>query len=160
MRWLLTGVLVALLSSSCTALLLQPGGRRHAGPRRVDAPRAALFKRRELEVGARWEGLILKITDFGFFVRMGHEQHTGLVHIKTLVEERLARDTVADFIESNVGPEGSQVSVEVLSLEYRGQKQTSLKLLEVVKQQKMEELVFAPGPRRQQGGYDVGDDEE
>ena len=155
-------LLVALLSSFSTALLLQPGVIRHAAApsQRVTPPHAALFKRRELAVGDKWDGLILKISDFGFFVRMGHEQHTGLVHIKTLVEERLARDTVASWLEENIGPVGSQVSVEILSLEYRGQKQTSLKLLEVVKQQRMEELVFAPGPRRQQGGYDVEDEEE
>ena len=125
---------------------------------RLGHPCAAMFEKRELEVGSRWEGLISKITDYGFFVKMGHEQHMGLVHIRTLSEERLPRETIEDWVEESVGPIGSKVQVEVLRLEFKGTKRTSLRLLDVIQRQHMEDLVFAPGPGRQRGGY--GSDEE
>ena len=119
----------------------------------------ALFAREELASGDVWTGLVFKLTDYGAFVKLGHEQHIGLVHVKTLSEERLPRESVVGFLEEVVGPVGSKVSCEVLSLEHRGQKQVSLKLLEVVKQQHMEDLVFAPGPRRlRRNGVDAMDE--
>ena len=127
---------------------------------RAPPPRAVLFEQRQLEVGEMSEGIIAKITDYGFFVRMGHQQHMGLVHIKQLVNERLERETIPDYIQEEVGPEGSKVLVEVQSLEYRGRKQTSLRLLDVISRQRMEDLVFAPGPRRVDGGFDDDVEEE
>ena len=55
-----------------------------------------------------------------------------------------------------------RVTCEVISLEYRGRKQVShLRLLEVVKQQRMEDLVFSPGPRRLgRNGVDAQGDAE
>ena len=114
-------------------------------------PCAALHARRDLKVGQEWEGLISKITDYGFFCKLGHEGHLGLVHIRTLTPERLPRDEVADWIEEVVGPIGSKVRVSVLSLQHRGQKRTALNLLDVMTRQHMEDLVFAPGPRRMAG---------
>ena len=61
----------------------------------------------------------------------------------------LAQD-VPDFIEETVGPVGSKVQVEVLRLTFKGQKKTSLRLLDVMTRQRMEDVVFAPGPRRAQ----------
>ena len=54
----------------------------------------------------------------------------------------------------------SKVRVEVISLEYRGKKQIALNLLDVITQQHMEDLVFAPGPRRMQNFDDVEQDAE
>ena len=120
-------------------------------PLRVGSPpRAALYERRDVALHDEWEGLITKITDYGFFAKLGHEGHLGLVHVKTLTPERLPRDEVEDWIEEQVGPVGSKVRVEVISLEYRGKKQIALNLLDVITQQHMEDLVFAPGPRRMQ----------
>ena len=115
---------------------------------RCAAPRNALFKRRMLEVGDEWEGLLSKITEYGVFVKMGHEQHMGLIHVSELTKERMPRDHIPRWIEENVGPVGSKVRVEVLRLEFRGVKRTSLRMIEVITQQNMEDLVFAPGPRR------------
>ena len=56
-----------------------------------------------------------------------------------------------------VGPPGSTVGVEVLQLEFKGAKRISLKLLEVIKKQRLEDVVFAPGPRRMQGVARDGD---
>ena len=129
-------------------------------PARVEQPpRAALFAARKLEIGDVWEGLISKVTDYGFFVKMGHEQHIGLVHISDLVQERLPREDVEPWIEENVGPVGSKVQVEVLKLEFKKAKRTSLRLLDVVQRQHMEDLVFAPGPARQRGGYSENEDD-
>ena len=122
------------------------------------APRMRLFEKRDVIVGEQWEGLISKITDYGFFVRMGHEQHVGLCHIKGLARDRLPRDEIPDWIEENVGPVGSKVQVEVERINFKGEKRTSLKLLDVIERQRMEDLVFAPGPRREMSGY--GDEDE
>lgn len=75
----------------------------------------------------------------------------GLLHIRHLANERIPKDEVEDFVEDAVGPVGSKVTVEVLQLQYKGAKSVSLKLLEVVKRQRMEDVVFAPGPRRLKG---------
>lgn len=56
-----------------------------------------------------------------------------------------------------VGPVGSKVSVEVLQLEFKGLKRISLSLIEVIKKQRLEDVVFAPGPRRMQGVSRDGD---
>ena len=49
---------------------------------------AKLFEPTPLVKGEEYEGLISKITDYGFFVRIGHEQHMGLVHIRIAIQER------------------------------------------------------------------------
>ena len=60
------------------------------------------------------------------------------------------RDDVPAFVEEHVGPVGSRVRVEIQSLAFKRSKRTSLKLLEVVyRGDRIEEMVFAPGPRRQ-----------
>ena len=145
------------------AALLLPGGALLRAPPspRHPPPRAARgFEPRELVVGGQWEGLISKVTDYGFFVRMGHEQHMGLVHIRTLASERLPREDVSGWIEETVGPVGSKVQVEVQRLKFKGEKRTSLKLLDVITRQNMENVVFAAGPRRRSGGYDDHNDGE
>ena len=48
--------------------------------------RGRLFEPQPLLEGEEWEGLVSKITDYGAFVRLGHEQHIGLVHIRTLAD--------------------------------------------------------------------------
>jgi len=143
-------------STLALAMLLGTSAWRAATPtrQRCPAPRAALFQPRPVAVGEQWEGLIASMTDYGFFVRMGHEQHMGLVHIRTLSTERLPREDVRDWLVDNVGPIGSKVQVEVLSTEFRGTKRIALRLLDVVSRQNMEDLVFAPGPRRRQGGFE------
>merc|ERR1711924_362592 len=98
---------------------------------------------RPLMEGAEWEGLVSKITDYGFFVRMGDEQHMGLVHVSSLCEERLDTEDVPDFIEETVGPVGSKVRVQVLSLQFKGKKRVSLQLLDVISRDQMEDIVFA-----------------
>jgi predicted RNA-binding protein with RPS1 domain len=118
---------------------------------------AALFEQKPLKKGDEWEGLISKITDYGFFAKVGHEQHMGLVHIATLTTDRLPRMEVADWIEENVGPIGSKVRVVVESLQFKGQKRTSFRLMDVISQQTMEQLVFEPGPGRE-ALYDEDDD--
>jgi predicted RNA-binding protein with RPS1 domain len=104
-----------------------------------------LFQMREAAEGSEWEGLIAKITDYGCFVRMGHEQHMGLIHISSLAgDDRI--DDVAEYIEERVGPVGSKVRCSVVSTSFKGTKRISLKLLDVVQKQNMEDLVFArPG---------------
>ena len=108
------------------------------------APRAALFKAREPTVGTEWDGLVAKIESYGCFVRMGHEQHMGLIHISELAgDERISSQEAEDFIEAKVGPVGSKVRCSVLTATYKGKKRLSLKLIDVVQKQQMEDLVFA-----------------
>ena len=146
-------------------LIARASGWAAAGPRPFRAamrPACASFMRfyqpRELRTGEEWEGLVSKITDYGAFVKLGHEQHMGLLHVSSLSpEERLDRAEVAAWIEEVLGPIGSKVRVLVDSLEYRGTKRVSLRLLEVVSKQRMDDLVFAPGPRRAEA-YPPDDD--
>ena len=100
-----------------------------------------LFRRRELESGAIWEGRVSEITHFGAFVRMGHEQHMGLIHVSTLFTERVEPEEAAEAIEEAVGPVGAQVRVLVKSTEYRGAPRVSLTLLEVLNRQSREEFL-------------------
>mmetsp|Transcript_54209 Transcript_54209/g.118218 ORF Transcript_54209/g.118218 Transcript_54209/m.118218 type:complete len:167 (-) Transcript_54209:189-689(-) len=148
-----------LLLARCSAYQLQNLPLKHlhtsaaAGlQRRACNPVCIKQFREELQVGAVWSGKIVKIVNFGCFVSLGMEEHMGLIHISSLTKERLEREDVEAYIEDNVGPIGSKVSVEVLSLEFKGNKRTSLKLLEVLSQDSVEDIeekVFAPGPLRQ-----------
>lgn len=148
-----------VLLGCCTSALLAPNHLPLAAQRAPrSVVRAALFDQRDLVVGEEWEGLISKITEYGCFVKMGHEGHMGLVHIRTLAQERLEREIIPEWIEETVGPVGSKVMVEVQSLKFKGEKRISLRLLDVIKKQHMDDLVFAPGPRRQAEGW--GDTEE
>ena len=112
------------------------------------------------------DGLVSKITDYGCFVKIGGaEQSLGLVHVSTLSDERIDADEVMDFVEECTGPPGSKVRVIVTSLEYKGQPRVSLKLVEVITKQELQDIVFAPGPRRAKnfaeadgGGGDDGDE--
>ena len=144
----------ALLGFQVAPLPLAP---RPASTGRSAPPAAKLFSTKPLKVGEQWEGLVSKITDYGFFAKLGHEQHMGMVHISTLTTDRIPKMEIAGWIEENVGPVGSKVRVEVLTLEHKGVKRTSLRLLDVIQKQHMEDLVFEPGPRRAQN---FGTDEE
>ena len=140
--------LSSILSLNAAALQHQPpvmvDALRHHSllPARARPAFAKLFEATPpLATGDRVEGLISKITDYGFFVRIGHQQDMGLVHIRTLSRDRLDRDMIEDWIEQEVGPVGSKVEVEVLSLQHKGVKRTSLRLLDVITQQHMDDLV-------------------
>ncbi len=93
-------------------------------------------------------------------MRLGHEQHQGLIHISTLSDERLDRGEVSGFIEREVGPVGSKVRVQVLGVDYKGRRRVSLKLIDVVSKQRMEQVVFAPGPRRMASGLAEAEGED
>jgi len=109
--------------------------------------------RDELWEGAEWDGRVAEITNFGCFVQLtkqGVVRHRGLVHISTLVSDRMEQDLVKEYIESKVGPIGSKVRVRVDSLEFKGQRRVALKLLDVLDKQSAEEIAaraVAPGPR-------------
>ena len=123
------------------------------------------FTPRELVIGEEWEGIVSKITDFGCFVSLGGGQHLGLVHVKELSNGlRLPREEVEGFVEETVGPVGSKVRVELIQLEFKGSKRISLTLREVIKKQRLDDVVFAPGPRRMRGvardGHGPGDPNE
>ena len=73
MRLLLLGLTVQAVSGlvaggcgviPCSSLL----------PPRLPPPCSSLFAQRELEEGAEWQGLISRITEYGAFVTLGHEQ--------------------------------------------------------------------------------------
>ena len=91
-------------------------------------PRAFRVPPAELVPGSERDGLVSKITDYGCFVKLANENRMGLVHISTLAPERLEKEEVPEFIESQIGPVGSKVRVKVMSVGYRGQKRISLQL--------------------------------
>ena len=109
-------------------------------------PRAFRAPPAELVPGSERDGLVSKITDFGCFVSLSNENRMGLVHISTLAPDRIERDEVPEFIESQIGPVGSKVRVKVMSLGYRGQERIGLQLIDVISKQHIEDMVFAkPG---------------
>lgn len=73
----------------------------------------------EPEVGAIYEGKVVKIMDFGAFVNfMG--KNDGLVHISELKNERV--ENVADVVE-----EGQMVKVKLIAIDDRGKVKLSMK---------------------------------
>lgn len=110
---------------------------------RMAPPRCALFKPVPVTEGSEWDGLVSKITDYGCFVTFGHEQHSGLIHVSSLTDERLAPADVPALVESKVGTEGSSVRVKVAATTFKGKKRTSLTFLHGITKENMEDVVFA-----------------
>lgn len=75
----------------------------------------------EAEVGAIYEGKVIKIVDFGAFVNILPGKD-GLVHISQIAEERVEK--VTDYLE-----EGQVVKVKVLDVDGRGRIKLSMKEL-------------------------------
>jgi len=76
----------------------------------------------EVEVGAVYEGKVVKIMDFGAFVNLLPGQD-GMVHISEICHERVAK--VTDKIK-----EGETVKVKVLEVDKQGRVRLSMKALE------------------------------
>ncbi|MCX7552853.1 polyribonucleotide nucleotidyltransferase [Marinicella sp. S1101] len=76
----------------------------------------------EVEVGATYEGKVVKIMDFGAFVNLLPGQD-GMVHISEICHERVAK--VTDKIK-----EGEVVKVKVLEVDKQGRVRLSMKALE------------------------------
>ena len=76
----------------------------------------------EVEVGAIYEGKVVKIMDFGAFVNLLPGQD-GMVHISEICHERVAK--VTDKIQ-----EGETVKVKVLEVDKQGRVRLSMKALE------------------------------
>ena len=76
----------------------------------------------EVEVGATYEGKVVKIMDFGAFVNLLPGQD-GMVHISEICHERVAK--VTDKIT-----EGETVKVKVLEVDKQGRVRLSMKALE------------------------------
>lgn len=73
----------------------------------------------EAEVGAIYDGKVMRVVDFGAFVQIfpGTE---GLLHISQIAEERVEK--VSDYVN-----EGDQVKVKVLDVDQRGRIKLSMK---------------------------------
>ncbi|MDX5360414.1 MAG: polyribonucleotide nucleotidyltransferase [Alphaproteobacteria bacterium] len=84
----------------------------------------------EPEVGAIYEGRVVKVVDFGAFVNF-FGARDGLVHISQLAKERVAKTT-------DVVNEGDIVKVKLLGFDDRGKVRLSMK---VVDQETGEEIV-------------------
>ncbi len=90
----------------------------------------------EVEVGAVYEGTVVKLLDFGAIVNVlpGRD---GLLHISQIAHERIA--TVAEHLK-----EGQQVRVKVLEADEKGRLRLSMKAL--TEPPKREEAPAAPAP--------------
>ena len=73
----------------------------------------------EAEVGKIYEGQVIKIMDFGAFVRILPNKE-GLVHISQICEERVEK--VSDKLS-----EGETVQVKVLEIDRQGRIRLSMK---------------------------------
>ncbi|MCU0882596.1 MAG: S1 RNA-binding domain-containing protein, partial [Hyphomonadaceae bacterium] len=107
------------------------------------------------EVGAIYEGKVVKIMEFGAFVNFFGAKD-GLVHISQLADHRVEK--VTDVVQ-----EGATVKVKLLGIDDRGKTRLSMK---VVNQETGEEIPQAEGadddmggerPRRERSDRDGGD---
>ncbi len=73
----------------------------------------------EYKIGDTAEGEVVKITDFGAFVRIGHDTE-GLVHISEIAPFRVEK--VSDILK-----EGARVPVKVIKVDERGRLNFSIK---------------------------------
>jgi polyribonucleotide nucleotidyltransferase len=73
----------------------------------------------EYKIGDRAEGTVVKIMDFGAFVRIGHDTE-GLVHISEIAPFRVEK--VSDIIK-----EGDKVPVKIIKLDEKGRLSLSIK---------------------------------
>ena len=73
----------------------------------------------EAEIGAIYEGKVVRIVDFGAFVNFLPGKD-GLVHISQIAEERV--NAVTDYLS-----EGQRVKVKVLDVDQRGRIKLSIK---------------------------------
>jgi polyribonucleotide nucleotidyltransferase len=73
----------------------------------------------EYKVGETAEGEVVKIMDFGAFVRIGHETE-GLVHVSEIAPFRVER--VSDILK-----EGDKVPVKIIRLDEKGRLSLSIK---------------------------------
>jgi polyribonucleotide nucleotidyltransferase len=92
------------------------------------------------EVGAIYNGKVVRVVDFGAFINFLGNQD-GLCHISELNSERVGK--VTDVVN-----EGDQVKVKVLAIDDRGKIKLSMR---AVDQQTGEELPVAPRPPRPEG---------
>jgi polyribonucleotide nucleotidyltransferase len=108
----------------------------------VDAAAGQEAKRRieeltaSVEVGKAYDGVVLKLLDFGAIVQVMPGKD-GLLHISQIANERV--NAVADYLK-----EGQQVRVKVLETDDRGRLKLSMKAVAA------EEGVAAPTPSEQQ----------
>ena len=103
----------------------------------------------EPEVGAIYEGTVVKVVDFGAFVNF-FGPRDGLVHISQMAPTRVEK--VADVVK-----EGDKVKVKLLGFDDRGKVRLSMKH---VNQETGEEIVYenepAEQPREKREGGDRG----
>jgi polyribonucleotide nucleotidyltransferase len=76
----------------------------------------------EPEVGAIYEGTVVKTADFGAFVNF-FGARDGLVHISQLASERVAKT-------SDVVKEGDKVWVKLMGFDERGKVRLSMKVVD------------------------------
>ena len=94
----------------------------------------------EAEVGAIYEGTVVKCLDFGAFVNFIGKRD-GLVHISELAEGRVA--TVGDVVK-----EGDSVKVKVLGIDDRGKVKLSMRVVNQETGEDISEQVGEREPRK------------
>ncbi len=92
------------------------------------------------EVGAIYNGKVVRVVDFGAFINFLGSQD-GLCHISELAEERVGK--VSDVVN-----EGDQVKVQVLAIDDRGKIKLSMRSVD---QESGEALEVEPRPQRSGG---------
>src|SRR5690606_147601 len=89
----------------------------------TDALNAAIYRVQgivaEAEIGAIYEGTVVRIVDFGAFVNFLPGKD-GLVHISQIADERV--NSVGDYLK-----EGQVVKVKCLDVDQRGRIKLSIK---------------------------------
>jgi len=106
-------LLSALALAGVSGLARADAAAGHEAKRRIEAITA------DVEVGAIYEGTVLKLLDFGAIVQVLPGKD-GLLHISQIAKERV--NQVSDYLK-----EGQQVRVKVLEADDKGRLRLSMK---------------------------------
>lgn len=113
-----TGVVIDITDDGVIKIAAVDNNAAEEARRRIDAIVA------EVEIGAIYQGTVVKIMDFGAFVSILPNKQ-GLVHISQICNERVAN--VQDKLQ-----EGQVVTVKVLEIDRQGRIRLSMKEVSVV----------------------------
>ena len=75
------------------------------------------------ELGARYQGIVKSVVDFGAFIELQPSKQQGLLHVSEIAHERV--ENVSDHLS-----EGQEVEVVLLSIDRQGRMKLSMKALD------------------------------
>jgi len=141
-------VIADIVETTGTKIDIEDDGTIKIASTSPEATQAAIDRIRgitaEPEIGAIYNGTVVKTADFGAFVNFLGARD-GLVHISELANERVAKTT-------DVVKQGDKVKVKVLGFDDRGKVKLSMRVVDQASGADISEQVGARRPREQGEG--------